>query len=172
MPSTRKRPTARIAAVIAAAALAAAAAGCGETGDTDPTPVQTFKITPAANSTPSSSRSPAPSAVPTTDEPPAPPATPGTSTILEVAGISSEFDVEELTAPPGTITVEFDNQDAGVLHNIHFFEGQDADGKSVAETELAVGPIEQTVTFNAKPGVYFYQCDAHPTTMEGTLKVE
>jgi plastocyanin len=42
----------------------------------------------------------------------------------------------------------------------------------MAETELDVGPIKQTLTFDVQPGAYFYQCDAHPTTMEGELRVE
>ena len=142
---------------------------CGETGDTDPTPVATFKITPSANSTSTSaSPSPAPSAAPT-DEPRG---TPGASTVLEVAGVNSQFDVEDLTAPAGSITVEFDNRDSGIVHNIHFYRGSDDQGESVAETELESGPIEQTVTFDVEPGEYYYVCDAHPTTMEGTLTVE
>ena len=159
------------AAVAGAVLVTVTAAACGQTGNADPTPVQTFKITPAANST--SAPSPAaPTAVPTTDEPPAPPATPGEATVLEVAGITNEFDVEELTAPPGSITVEFDNRDSGVVHNIHFYRGADDEGESVAESELESGPIKQTVTFDAEPGEYYYVCDAHPTTMEGTLTVE
>jgi plastocyanin len=92
--------------------------------------------------------------------------------VLEIAAISNEFDVEELRAPAGSITVEFDNRDGGIPHNIHFFKGDDAEGESVAETTLEVGPIEQTLTFDVEPGTYYYRCDVHPTTMEGTLTVE
>jgi plastocyanin len=91
---------------------------------------------------------------------------------IVIAGIGNTFDVEEVSAPAGTITIEFDNRDAGVIHNIHFFAGSNSDGATVAETELEVGPIKQTLTFDAQPGEYFYQCDAHPTTMEGNLTVE
>lgn len=170
MTSISRRAALGLALSLGLAALAGWS--CGETGDTDPTPVATFKITPAANSTPGTSSSPAATAVPTTDEPPAPPGSPGTSTVLEVAGVSNEFDVEELTAPAGAITVEFDNRDSGVVHNIHFYRGSDDEGESVAETELESGPIEQTLTFEVESGEYYYVCDAHPTTMEGILTVE
>jgi plastocyanin len=143
--------------------------GCANDQEADPTPVQTFKITPAANAT----ASPAASAV--TNSPTAPPATPdrpGGSQTVAIAAVGSTFDVEEVQARPGNITVEFDNRDGGVIHNLHVFEGDDADGESVAETELDVGPIMQSLTFDAQPGEYYYQCDSHPTTMSGKLTVE
>jgi plastocyanin len=143
---------------------AASGWGCGETGDTDPTPVRTFKITPAAGG---SAATPAPQASPT--RPAAQPASPGAGTTITIAGLNNEFDIEEVEVPAGTVTVVFDNRDSGVVHNIHFFEGDDDDGESVAETEIEAGPLEQTLTFDVEPGEYFYQCDAHPTTMTGTL---
>ncbi len=137
--------------------------GCGETGPTDPTPVRTFKITPAANATA------APATTPASD--PTATATSAASGSLALAGINNGFDNEALAARAGSVTIEFDNRDGGVVHNIHFFSGDDAEDESVAETELEVGPIKQTLTFDAQPGNYFYQCDAHPNTMSGTLTV-
>jgi plastocyanin len=138
--------------------------GCGETGDTDPTPVQTFKITPSANATVS------PPTTPASD--PTSAATSAAGGTLTLAGINNAFDEEELDARAGSVTIEFDNRDGGVVHNIHFFRGDDADDESVAETELEVGPVKQTLTFDVQPGAYFYQCDAHPNTMSGTLAVQ
>jgi plastocyanin len=153
-----------------ALALAAAALGgwaCGETGDTDPTPVQTFKITPAADATRpvSETAEASPTAAAASS------ASPVAGGAITIVGISNVFDIEEFEAAAGSVTVNFDNQDGGVLHNIHFFTGDDADGESVAETELEIGPLNQTLTFDVEPGDYFYQCDAHPTTMTGTLTV-
>jgi len=152
---------------------AVAAAGCGDTTDEDPTPVQTFKITPADPS----QRTPTPAAeTPQAGSPTAPSGSPtatdGEGTTIEIAGVNSTFDKEELTAPAGAITIVFDNQDSGVIHNIHFFKGSDARGEDVGETELEVGPVTQTLEMTLEPGEYFYQCDAHPTTMKGTLTVE
>ncbi len=155
------------AVVLTVALVSVVGAACGETGDADPTPVQTFRITPAANAT----APPATSEAASSPTVPSPAPDGSGSSIIEIAGISSTFDVEEVEARAGSITVEFDNRDGGVLHNIHFFAADDADGESVAETELEVGPIEQTLTFSVVPGEYYYQCDSHPTTMSGTLIV-
>ena len=167
----RSGKTATLVLGVVTAAFAVAfmgADGCASNADADPTPVQTWKITPAANrtseSTPAATVTFAPATSPTIS------AASGGAIVIE--GINSEFDIEEISAAPGSITIEFDNRDSGVIHNIHFFEGDDNDGQSVAETELDVGPIKQTVTFDVAPGTYFYQCDAHPTTMEGILTVE
>jgi plastocyanin len=163
---SRSRRAAAVFSIALAAALAAW--GCGETGDTDPTPVQTFKITPAAGAATRPPES-TPVASPTGA---ATPGATGSSSTIVIEGVSSTFDVEEITAQAGTITLEFDNRDGGVIHNLHVFRGDDADGESVAESELEVGPVRQTLVFEAAPGNYYYQCDSHPTTMKGTLTVE
>jgi plastocyanin len=142
---------------------------CGETGDTDPTPVTTFKITPAAGGgTPQVT----PAVSPTAAQPtPATAGTPGTG-VIAIAASNSTFDTQSVEAAAGSITVEFDNQDGGVVHNIHFYKGNDAKGESVADTDLAPGPVKQTLNFDAQAGSYYYQCDAHPTTMKGKLTVQ
>lgn len=166
---TSMRRLASTGIVLAVLASALLGIGCGETGDADPTPVQTFKITPAANATAPPSASAVASAV---AESPSAATTPGGATTIEIVGVSNTFDKEELSASAGSMTIDFDNQDGGVVHNLHIFEGGDADGEDVAETELEIGPIEQTLTFDVEPGEYFYQCDAHPNTMSGILTVE
>ena len=140
-------------------------AACGEPEPADPTPVTTWMITPADPGR----GTPTPAATPeaTSTEP----SGAGGETVLEIAGVGSVFDLEELEAPAGDVRVMFDNQDAGVVHNIHFFAGEDADGESVGESELETGPIVQEVTMTLAAGSYFYQCDAHPTTMKGVLTV-
>jgi plastocyanin len=142
-------------------------AACGDTTEEDPTPVTTWKITPADGVRTAEPPTPAPTSAP------AGTATPGgnAGTTLTIIGASSTFDEEELTAPAGPITIIFDNQDGGVIHNVHFFNGDDADGETVGETELEVGPVEQTIEMDLQAGDYYYQCDAHPTTMSGTLTV-
>jgi plastocyanin len=142
-------------------------AGCGEAGDTDPTPVQTFKITPAANAT--DARTPVPATTPASE--PTSPATSVAGGAIALASINSQFDLEQLAAPAGTVTIEFDNRDGGTVHNLHVFKGGDSDGESVGETELEAGPVTQTLTMDLEPGAYFYVCDAHPNTMSGTLTV-
>ena len=161
----RQRIEGVILAVLSSAAVLLAA--CGDATAEDPTPVTTWKITPA-----DSARTPG-APTPAATSAPAETATPGGSagTTLTIIGVSSTFDEEELAAPAGPITIIFDNQDGGVIHNVHFFEGDDADGETVGETELEVGPLEQTLEMDLQPGEYFFQCDAHPPTMNGTLTV-
>ncbi len=160
--------TRRVAALFAAVALGAssiALAGCGEAAEGDPTPVKTWKITPADGGQTTAT----PAAATATKAPPG--TAPAGGTVLEIEGVSTLFDRDELEAPAGSITVKFDNKDAGVVHNIHFYKGDDAKADTLAETELESGPLVQEVTFTAEAGEYFYQCDAHPATMAGTLKV-
>jgi plastocyanin len=70
------------------------------------------------------------------------------------------------------VTIQFANKDSGVPHNLHVFQGVDAKGDSVGETDIASGPVTQNLKLNLAAGGYFYRCDAHPTTMNGTLTVQ
>ena len=138
---------------------------CGSAANVDPTPVQTFKITPAAKTTvPGSAVAPTTAAI-------ASPAAPGAATTLVLVGQDSKFDKTALAASAGPITIKFSNKDGGIPHNIHVFEGTDAKGKSAGQTDLVPGPIEQELKLDLTAGEYYYHCDVHPTTMKGTLTV-
>src|SRR5262245_6124753 len=129
----RIQPTMRLFAVCVLAPAAVAMFGglaCGDTTEADPTPVQTFKITPADGGTPLPSPTAA-AATPTSS-------TPSSGTPLTIAAVGSEFDVEEAQAAAGPVTIEFDNRDAGIVHNFHVYKGDDSSGESVAESELDV----------------------------------
>jgi len=82
------------------------------------------------------------------------------------------FDKAELKASPGKVTIEYDNKDAGVPHNLHVFKGRDATGASLGMTDIATGTTQQTLTLTLEKGDYYYQCDVHPTTTTGQLTVE
>lgn len=149
--------------------VALGAIACGEAEEFDPTPVATFKITPASGA--SGSITPAADA---TAEPTAAasPAAGGDVQEFTVVGQNTLFDVTKISAKAGTITITFKNQDGGILHNINFFNGADATAESVGATELKPGPAEDTLTMTLEAGSYYYQCDAHPATMNGVLTVE
>jgi plastocyanin len=153
-----------------------ALAGCDTSAaDEDPTPVQTWKITPADPSfwTPTTDAETPDAETPEATAAAETPASGGgEGTTITIVGVSSTFDEEELEAPAGPITIVFDNQDSGIVHNVRFFDGDDADADVVGETELEIGPIEQTLEMELDEGSYFFQCDAHPATMTGTLVVE
>jgi plastocyanin len=67
------------------------------------------------------------------------------------------------------ITLSFDNQDAGIQHNVAIFQGADASAPVVFRGELVTGVA--TVSYSVRPlkaGDYFFHCDVHPT-MQGTI---
>jgi len=87
------------------------------------------------------------------------------------------FDLETITVKAGgAVRLKVDNQDKGVLHNWALYPNEDAaqSGESpITGTELEAGLIVQELTFTAPDaGTYFFQCDAHPNTMTGTLVAE
>jgi plastocyanin len=91
---------------------------------------------------------------------------------LRLIAKNTLFDKSELRAEAGEVTIIDDNQDPGIVHNVHVFKGSDADGEDMGMTDLEAGPATQTLTLELEADEYFYQCDAHPATMFGTLIVE
>lgn len=91
---------------------------------------------------------------------------------LKLVSKNTLFDKSKLRAEAGEITITVDNQDGGIVHNVHVYKGKDAKGEDIAMTELEAGPGGQTLKLDLQPGEYFYVCDAHPATMAGTLTVE
>jgi cytochrome c oxidase subunit 2 len=89
----------------------------------------------------------------------------GGATPLEITATDNEFSTEEMRAAAGEITLELANE-GSALHN---FAIPDED----VATDLIPGGETATVTFTlSEPGEYEYQCDVHPTEMQGTLIVE
>jgi mono/diheme cytochrome c family protein/plastocyanin len=119
---------------------------------------------------PSGGASPAPSAGASGS----PAASPGASggangvTITEVAQ-NIAFQTTELTAPAGVpITIHFENQDAGVPHNMVF---KNSAGTTVFTGDLITGVNSTDYTLpGLQPGDYTFVCAVH-ANMTGTLKV-
>jgi plastocyanin len=90
---------------------------------------------------------------------------------LTVTAKALAFDTDEIDLPAGQpTTITFDNQDAGVPHNIAvyndsslsetLFQGEQFPG--IDNRPYAIPPLE--------PGTYYFQCDVHPT-MKGSVVV-
>jgi plastocyanin len=93
---------------------------------------------------------------------------------VTIVGKNLQFDPRAVNASPGAqVTVTFDNQDAGVLHNIQFF-GNKNRSSTLAKSDVSAGPTQHTVNFTAPtaPGTYPFICDVHPDTMTGNLVVK
>jgi plastocyanin len=72
-------------------------------------------------------------------------------------------------------TIEFDNQDAGIPHNVQIFEGTATTGTPVwapPGDALVTGVDQATYEIpGLAAGTYTYDCLSHPATMVGTLTV-
>lgn len=123
--------------------------------------------TPATTPT-ASVISPAPSPSPTCSP---------SGTALEISAqrdtsnpLGYSFDQDCLAVPANSrFTITFVNQDAE-RHNIDILDH--AGGTSLFMGKLITGP--KTVTYTVKPlpvGTYYFRCDVHPLTMNGTLMV-
>jgi plastocyanin/mono/diheme cytochrome c family protein len=122
--------------------------------------------------------SPSPSPSPTGTASPQPSPSPtqggggGQTGALALTAQNVQFSPTTLTASAGQpFTIDFDNQDASVQHNVAIFEGSDATAPVAFRGDLVTGV--DTVTYDVpalKAGTYFFHCDVHPT-MTGTLTV-
>lgn len=97
-------------------------------------------------------------------------AAPGTLT-LTASNLS--FDKRSLSALPNTeVKLQFENKDAGVLHNFSIYTNNRATTKIFAG-DLSTGPGTVTYTFKTPAaGTYFFRCDSHPDQMTGTFNVK
>jgi plastocyanin len=162
--ASRRFPFVQLAASLTMAVIVGGASvACGNAGASDPTPVVQFKITPAPGT-----YTTAPAATPTAAAIESPIA-PGNA--IKLVAQDLKFDQSALTAAAGPVTINLSNKDGGVPHNLHVFDGTDAKGLSVGQTDLASGPVDEELKLDLVPGRYYFQCDAHPTTMKGTLTV-
>ena len=98
---------------------------------------------------------------------------PGGPVNATIVGQNLQFSPRTITASPGAqVTVTFNNQDAGVLHNIRFYANRNRSA-TLAASEVKAGPASDTLNFTAPaaPGTYPFICDVHPDTMTGNLSV-
>ncbi|MFZ5853803.1 MAG: cupredoxin domain-containing protein [Chloroflexota bacterium] len=92
------------------------------------------------------------------------------ATTLQVTAQNIQFDKSELEAPAGQpFAIEFNNQDAGVPHNVAI---KDANGQEVFKGEIFNGVATRTYQVPALPaGTYTFYCTVHPN-MTGTLTIK
>jgi plastocyanin len=157
--------------VVTAGTVLCAACGGGGGGKTTPAATGTAIVTPAAK-TVATSASTKPSSTPTQAAAATASGDAGQGATVTLVTKNTAFDKSELTAKPGEVTIVMDNQDLGIAHNLHVFKGTDSKGQDLGKTDVAAGPVTQTLKLNLTAGDYFLVCDVHPTTAFANLKVE
>ena len=80
------------------------------------------------------------------------------------------FDTSTINLPPAPSTITFENQDAGVQHDIAIYSNSSLD-QELFNGDLVTGPA--TVQYQVpalEPGEYYFQCNVHPN-MNGKVVV-
>ncbi len=92
--------------------------------------------------------------------------------VIKIVAQNIAFDVSEITAPADTaFTISFDNQDAGIPHNVAIHKDSPT-GDVVFMGEIITGVAQKDYAVPALPaGTYAFVCTVHPN-MVGTLTVQ
>ena len=148
-------------------AFAAAATACGDSNNTPITTRSPFNGSPPVQ--PPSGGSPS-----TVTQTPgagggAPNDTPSEPIKISVSNL--RYDKSQLTASPGAIKIEFDNNDANVTHNFAVYKSSSDTSTPLGATPITSGPDKQTLSITLDQGEYYYQCEVHPQLMNGKLIV-
>lgn len=90
--------------------------------------------------------------------------------VITIVALNIRFDLAEFSIPADTpFRIVFDNQDAGVPHNVAIYDSGPG-GSGLFKGEIFNGV--KTVTYDV-PGLpagdHYFQCDVHPT-MNGTVR--
>lgn len=85
------------------------------------------------------------------------------------------FDTQCIQVPAsGTTKIAFDNQDAGIPHNIEIYTNSSAAQRlagASGPSDVITGPMSTTYSISGlSAGTYFFKCDVHPQ-MNGQFKV-
>ncbi|MEA2521408.1 MAG: hypothetical protein QOI81_1054 [Actinomycetota bacterium] len=115
---------------------------------------------------------PPPTTPPPTGSPPSSSGGGGAAT-AEISAQGSQFSTNALTLHAGGPTsLKFTNNDAGIAHNVAIFSDSGY-STGVFTGAFVTGPGTATYDVPAlEPGTYYFRCDAHPTTMTGTITVK
>lgn len=83
----------------------------------------------------------------------------------------SAFDKTQVSADSGRTTITLRNEDAGVTHNIALYKSKNDRTSPLGSTSVSQGPDVQSMTLQLDNGEYYFECQIHPTRLNGSLKV-
>jgi plastocyanin len=98
--------------------------------------------------------------------------TAGAGTALTLTAKNVAFDKTSLSASAGTpFSIQFDNEDAGVPHNVAIYTDSSA-SQVLCRGTVVTGPQQTSYAVPAlTAGTYYFRCDVHPNQMNGTFTV-
>ncbi|HEU5203650.1 MAG TPA: cupredoxin domain-containing protein [Candidatus Limnocylindrales bacterium] len=122
---------------------------------------------PPASAEPSGAPAPSGSAAPSS---PAPAGSPAAGGSVQIVASGIQFTTTDVEAPAGQdFTIEFDNQDANVPHDVDI---RDASGNVVEDSAPFTGAgVEEIPVTALEAGTYTFFCSVHPN-MTGTLTAQ
>jgi plastocyanin len=95
----------------------------------------------------------------------------GSVTVVAQGIAFTEGDCIQATAGEA-FSVEFDNRDEGIQHNVEIFSGEEPTGDTVFQGDLVTGPNQVVYDVPAlDAGTHAFICVVHPTTMIGSVEV-
>jgi len=167
------RPARPSIALLVALLASLALAGCVSSGTAGwtfappPSPTPTPVASAGTSGAPTASGSPAPSGAAASGGP-APSG--GASADVSIMAMNIAFQPTSVTAPAGRpFTIDFNNMDASVPHDIYI---KDSTGADKFEGAIITGPAETTYNVPAlAAGTYTFVCSIH-SNMTGTMVVQ
>jgi plastocyanin len=99
-------------------------------------------------------------------------ATPATAGPVRIGAKGIVFDTKQIALKADApAQIVFRNDDAATPHNVAIYKDNTAKDV-IFKGDLVTGPASKTYSFKAPAaGSYYFRCDVHPTTMEGTVVV-
>ena len=99
------------------------------------------------------------------------PVSDGSVTVVAQGIAFTEGDCIQATSGEA-FSIEFDNRDEGIQHNVQIFAGPEPTGDLQFDGEIITGPAQATYDVPAlDAGEYAFNCVIHPTTMTGSIEV-
>jgi plastocyanin/heme-degrading monooxygenase HmoA len=91
---------------------------------------------------------------------------------VEITAHNIAFDKTTLTANAGNVTILFHNTDSAIPHNFAVYRSDSGPTDEIKHTDIAAGPVDQTLALTLEKGTYFFDCQVHPAQMFGKLVVQ